>query len=63
MTWRTEWWKSLLQNRIQKKRMKKNEDSLKDKRDKRKCTHILMIGVPGGEEKERKDLSTEFQTG
>ena len=53
MTWRTEWWKSLLQNRIQKKRMKKNEDSLKDKRDKRKCTNILIIGVPEGEE--RKD--------
>ena len=33
--------------------MKKNEDSLKDKRDKRKSTNILIIGVPEGEE--RKD--------
>ena len=33
MTWRIEWWKSLLQNRIQKKeweeKKKKNEDSLR----------------------------------
>ena len=35
------------------KRTKRNEDSLKDKRDKRKCTNILIIGVPEGEE--RKD--------
>ena len=33
--------------------MKKNEDSLKDKRDKRKCTNILIIGVPEGEEREK----------
>ena len=35
------------------KRMKKNEDSLKDLWDNMKCTNILIIGVPEGEE--RKD--------
>ena len=36
------------------KRMKKNEDSLKDLWDNMKCTNILIIGVPEGEE--RKDM-------
>ena len=53
MTWRTERWKSLLQNRIQKKRMKRNEDSLRDLWD-IKRTNICITEGPEGEE--RKDL-------
>ena len=40
MTWRTEWWKSLLQNRIQKKKKKRNKDSLRDLWDNTECTNI-----------------------
>ena len=29
MTWRTEWWKSLPQNRIQKKRIEKKKKTAK----------------------------------
>ena len=36
------------------KRMKRNEDSLRDLWDNIKCTNIHIIGVPEGEE--RKDL-------
>ena len=36
----------------QKKRMKGNEDSLRDIWDSIKCTNILIIGVPEGEEGE-----------
>ena len=36
------------------KRMKRNEDSLRDLWDRMKCTNIHIIGVPEGEE--RKDL-------
>ena len=35
------------------KRMKRNEDSLRDLWDNIKCTNIRIIGVPEGEEKER----------
>ena len=35
------------------KRMKKNEDSLKDLWDNMKCTNILIIGVPEGEERKK----------
>ena len=38
------------------KRMKRNEDSLRDLWDNIKCTNIHIIGVPEGEERERKDL-------
>ena len=38
------------------KRMKRNEDSLRDLWDNIKCTNICIIGVPEGEERERKDL-------
>ena len=31
------------------KRMKRNEDSLRDLRDNIKCMNIRIIGVPGGE--------------
>ena len=34
------------------KRMKKNEDSLRDLWDNVKCTNIRIIGVPEGEERE-----------
>ena len=53
VTWRTERWKSLLQNRIQKKRMKRNEDSLRDLWDNIKSTNICILGVPEGEEREK----------
>ena len=41
------------QNR--EKRMKRNEDSLRDLWDNIKCNNILIIGVPEGEDRERKD--------
>ena len=53
MTWRTEWWKSLPQNRIQKNRMKRNTDRLRDLWDNIKCTNIHIIGAPTGEEREK----------
>ena len=37
------------------KRMKRNEDSLRDLWDNIKHNHIRIIGVPEGEERERKD--------
>ena len=37
------------------KRMKRNEDSLRDLWDNIKHNNIRMIGVPEGEERERKD--------
>ena len=37
------------------KRLKRNEDSLRDFWGNIKCTNICIIGVPGGEERERKD--------
>ena len=39
-------------NRI-KKKMKRNEDSLKDLWDNVKCTNLQIIGVPEGEEREK----------
>ena len=33
--------------------MKKNEDSIRDLWDNIKCTNIRIIGVPGGEEREK----------
>ena len=38
------------------KRMKRNEYSLRDLWDNIKCINICVIGVPEGEERERKDL-------
>ena len=35
------------------KRMKRNEDSLRDLWDNINCNNILIIGVPEGEEKEK----------
>ena len=37
------------------KRMKRNEDSLRDLWDNIKCNDIRIKGVPEGEERERKD--------
>ena len=39
-----------------KKRMKRNEDSLRDLLDNIKCTNICITWVPEGEEGEEKDL-------
>ena len=55
MTWKTEWWNSLLWSRIKKKRMKRNEGSLRDLWDNIKYNNISLIRVPEGEERERKD--------
>ena len=38
------------------KRMKRNEDTLRDLWDNIKRTNIRIMGVPEGEERERKDL-------
>ena len=35
------------------KRMKRNEDSLRDLWDNIKCTNICIIGIPEGEEREK----------
>ena len=42
-----------MQNRKEKKRLKRNEDSLRELWDKVKCNNIHIIGVPEGEERER----------
>ena len=36
------------------KRMKRNENSLRDLWDNIKCTNIRIIGVPEGEEREKE---------
>ena len=36
------------------KRLKRNEDSLREFWDNVKCTNICIIGVPEGEERERR---------
>ena len=41
---------------IGKKRMKRNEDSPRDLWDNINCTNTCIIGVPEGEERERRDL-------
>ena len=51
MIWKTEQWKSLTLNR--KKRMKINEDSLRDFWDNFKHINICIIGVPKRKERER----------
>ena len=43
------------------KRMKRNEDSLRDLWDNIKCSNICIIGVSEGEDRERKDLRKYFQ--
>lgn len=50
MSWRTEWWKSLLRNR--NKRMQRNEDSLRNVWDNIKDTNTRIIEVPE-EEREK----------
>ena len=58
----TEEWISDLEDRMveftaaeqtKDKRMKRNEDSLRDLWDNIKCNNIHIIGVPEGEERER----------
>ena len=51
MTWKTEWWNSLLRNRLKKKERK--EDSLRDLWENIKRNNIHIIGVPEGEEREK----------
>ena len=51
MTWKTEWWKSLPQNIINKKEL--NEDSLRDLWDNIKCTNSHVIGFPDAENREK----------
>jgi len=41
-------------NRKEKKRLKTNEESLRGLWDNVKCTNIHIIGVPEGEERERR---------
>ena len=53
MTWKTEWWNSLLAEQTKEKRMKRNEDSLRDLWDNIKCNNIRIIGVVEGEEGEK----------
>ena len=43
MRWRTDEWKSLMWKRKEKKRLKRNEDSLRELWD-IKCTYICIIG-------------------
>ena len=43
-----------MQNRKEKKRLKTNEESLRELWDNVKCTNIRVIGVPEGEEREEK---------
>ena len=42
-----------MQNRKEKKRLKTNEESLRELWDNVKCTNICIIGVPGGDEREK----------
>ena len=58
-----EWISDLLERLVEitaikqniEKRMKRNEDSLRDFWDNIKCTNIHIIGVPEGEERQRED--------
>ena len=43
------------------KRMKRNEDSLRHVWENIKCTNISIIGVPDGEDRERKNLRKYLQ--
>ena len=42
------------------KRMKRNEDNLRDLRENTKCTNIHILGVPEGEEKALKKIFDEI---
>ena len=52
VSWKTEQ-KSLKLNRKKEKRIKTNEDSLRDLCDNIKHTNIHIIGVPEGEERQK----------
>ena len=67
----TEEWISELEDRIveitaneqkKEKRMKRNEDGLRDLWDNINHTNIHIIGVPKGEERERKGMRTYLKT-
>ena len=52
-SWKTEEWKSLKLNRRKKKRIKRNEDSLRDLSDNIKHTNIHIKEVPEGEGRDK----------
>ena len=58
MIWMAEWWKSLPQNRMyikkKLKRIKGNEDSLRDLWGNIKCIHICIIRTLEGGEREKE---------
>ena len=51
-SWKTEEWKSLKLNR-KKGRINRDEDSFRDLWDQAKPRNIWILGVPGGEEREK----------
>ena len=52
MSWRTRWKKH--PERARKgKRLKKNEEGLREMQDNMKCNNIRIIGIPEGEEEEQ----------
>ena len=52
MSWKTDLWGSQTQHN-KEKRIKRNEDSLREFWDNLKCRNICIIGVPEGKEGEK----------
>ena len=55
MIWKTEWWKELKQSRIKKKKIERNEDSLRDLWNNIKHTNIWIIRILEEEEGKRHE--------
>ena len=55
MRWKTEWWKSLPQEKNKEKRMKGTEESLRDLWDNIKHTNIASYGF----QKEKRERARE----
>ena len=53
MRWKIEWWKKIEAERKKEKRIKRNEDNLRDLWDNVKCPNIQIIGVPEEEDKKK----------